>query len=173
MPVQSFNGEPQASRVESAHLANPNPMNKAFVREPDSSEVRCPRCGALGESALRAAFEAHVPEPERRGMAASASFCPTPSCPVAYFDAFEAVVPTEALVRPVYPKDPAAPLCACFGLTLDDVDADLAEGTPRRIRALLAQSKTDDARCEERSPTGRCSIAEVQRQYFKRMKGEG
>ena len=120
-------------------------MNKAFVREPDATEVLCPRCGAMGTSVLRVAFEAHVPADARRPMAASTYFCPTPSCPVAYFDAFEAVVPTAALARPVFPKDQAAPLCACFGLAMDDVEADVAEGTPRRIRDLLAKSKTSES----------------------------
>jgi hypothetical protein len=79
-------------------------------------------------------------------------------------------VPTEALVRPVYPKDPQAPLCSCFGLTYEDVQADAAEATPVRIRALLAKSKTPAALCEERSPTGRSCIPDVQRCYFK-LKG--
>jgi hypothetical protein len=113
------------------------------------------------------AFEAHAPVEARRPLAASVYFCPTPNCSVAYFDAFEATVLTEALVRPVYPKDPTAPLCSCFGLTLEDVEADIAEGTPTRIRALLAKSKSPDAHCEELSPTGRSCIADVQRCYFK------
>jgi Zinc binding domain len=141
-------------------------MNKAFVRESDSTDVLCPRCGAAGTSALRVAFETHVPPEARRALAASTYFCPTPKCAVAYFDAFEAIVAVEVLLRPVYPKDPAAPLCACFGLTLDDVEADVAEGTPRRIRELLAKSKTPSARCEELSPTGRSCISAVQRCYF-------
>jgi hypothetical protein len=129
--------------------------------------VRCPRCGAPGIAALRAAFETHVPVDARRALAASTYFCATPTCSVAYFDAFEAVVEASSLARPVYPKDPSAPLCACFGLTLDDVEDDVAEGTPRRIRELLAKSKTPDARCEELSPTGRSCIPDVQRSYFK------
>src|SRR4051812_18438288 len=112
-------------------------MNKAFVREPDTSDVLCPKCGAVGISALRAAFDAHVPLEARRPLAASTYFCPTPSCPVAYFDAFEATVAADALTQPVYPKDLAAPLCSCFGLTMDDVEADAAEATPRGIRELL------------------------------------
>src|SRR5438132_10421286 len=116
---------------------NTNRMNKAFVRESDSTDVLCPRCGAIGESALRAAFDTHVPPEARRPLAASVYFCPTPTCPVAYFDGFEATVPVEALVRPVYPKDPGAPLCSCFGLTIEDVEADIADGVPTRIRALL------------------------------------
>ena len=142
-------------------------MNKAFVREPETTEVLCPRCGAAGIDSLRAAFETHVPADARRPLAASTYFCPTPTCPVAYFDAFEAVVTVEALTASVYPKDPAAPLCPCFGLTMDDVEADVAEGTPTRIRALLAKSKTAEARCDELSPTGRSCIPDVQKCYFK------
>ena len=142
-------------------------MNKAFVREPDTTDCLCPRCGAAGVAALRAAFENHVPADVRRPLAASTYFCSTPTCPVAYFDAFEAVVLTESLTRPVQPKDPTAPLCACFGLTHADVEADVADGTPTRIRALLAKSKSPAARCEELSPTGRSCIPDVQRCYFK------
>jgi hypothetical protein len=142
-------------------------MNKAFVREPDSTDVLCPKCGAAGTSVPRVTVENLVAAEDRRPLAATAFFCATPSCPVAYFDAFEAVVSTDRLVRPVYPKDPAAPLCPCFGLSRDDVEADLAEGTPRRIRELLAKSKSSAAHCETASPTGRCCMPEVQRYYFK------
>jgi hypothetical protein len=142
-------------------------MNKAFVREPETTDVFCPACGAIGEVTLRVAFDAHVPAEARRPLAASVYFCPTPTCAVAYFDAFEATVPTAALARPVWPKDPAAPLCPCFQMTLDDVKADAADCVPRRIRELLAKSKTPAARCEELSPTGRCCLPEVQRWYFK------
>jgi Zinc binding domain len=142
-------------------------MNKAFVRESDSTDVLCPRCGAAGTGVLRAAFEAHVAAEARRPLAASVYFCQTPSCPVAYFDAFEAKVAASDLAQPVYPKDAAAPLCSCFGLTMDDVEADVAEGTPTRIRALLAKSKSTAARCEELSPTGRTCIPDVQKCYFK------
>src|SRR5262245_34091632 len=142
-------------------------MNKAFVREPDATDCLCPRCGAAGVAALRAAFETHVAPEIRRPLAASTYFCPTPTCPIAYFDAFEATVLTDALSRPVYPKDPSAPLCPCFGLSLADVEADVAEGNPTRIRALLAKAKGPAARCEELSPTGRSCIADVQRCYVK------
>ncbi len=142
-------------------------MNKAFVRESDSTEVLCPRCGGMGIEVPRVTVEAQVPPEARRGLAATAFFCPTPSCPVAYFDAFEATVLAESLVRPVHPKDPAAPLCGCFGLTLEDVQDDVDEGVPTRIRELLAKSKSHAARCETASPTGRCCLPEVQRAYFK------
>lgn len=142
-------------------------MNKAFVREPDTTDVLCPRCGAAGVDVMRMTFEAHVPAEIRRPLAASAYFCSTPTCPVAYFDAFEATVAAADLVRPVYPKALAAPLCPCFGLTLEDVEADVADGTPHRIRALLAKSKTAAVRCDVLSPTGRSCIPDVQKCYFK------
>ena len=146
-------------------------MNKAFVRESDSTDVLCPRCGAAGTDALGSAVAAHVPSEARRALAATAYFCSTANCPVAYFDAFEATVAVDSLAQPIYPKDPLAPLCACFGLTRDDVEADLAEGTPRRIRELLAKSKSPEARCETASPTGRSCLPDVQRYYFK-LRGE-
>jgi hypothetical protein len=62
-------------------------MNKAFVREPDTTDVLCPRCGAAGVPVVRAAFETHVPPDARRALAASTYFCSTPTCQVAYFDA--------------------------------------------------------------------------------------
>ena len=148
-------------------------MNKAFVRESDSTDVLCPRCGAAGVGALGSAVASHVPPEARRGLAATAYFCPTPTCPVAYFDAFEAQVPVASLSQAIYPKDPSAPLCACFGLSRDDVEADVVETTPRRIRELLARSKSADARCETASPTGRSCLPDVQRYYFRLKEGRG
>jgi len=145
-------------------------MNKAFVRESDSTDVLCPKCTAAGTSVARVTVESLVPPEARRPLAATAFFCATPSCPVAYFDAFEASVSALQLVRPVFPKDQAAPLCPCFGLTREDVEADVAEAAPRRIRELLAKSKSPAAHCETASPTGRCCMPEVQRYYF-RLRG--
>lgn len=142
-------------------------MNKAFVRESDSTEVRCPRCGAIGEEALRAAVESLTTAESRRSLAATAFFCPTPVCEVAYFDAMEATVMVASLVRPIYPKDPDAPLCPCFGLRYEDVVEEASQSVPVKIRELNRRSKTDEARCHELSPTGHCCLPEVQRLYFK------
>ena len=142
-------------------------MNKAFVRESDSTDVLCPRCGGAGVSVARLTVESHLSPEARRPLAAAAFFCATPNCAVAYFDALEAFVPIDALVAPVFPKDPQASLCPCFGLTREDVEADAADAVPRRIRELLAQSKSPAAHCETASPTGRCCVPDVQRYYFK------
>ncbi|WP_254508770.1 hypothetical protein [Anatilimnocola floriformis] len=142
-------------------------MNKAFVREPDGDDVLCPRCRSLGESVLASAFAAATTVEQRRQLAERVFFCPAASCPVAYFDALESAIEATALPQPVYPKDPTAPLCGCFGLKLEDIEDDLAEGAPRRIRELLAKSKSPAAYCATASPTGRCCMPEVQRVYFK------
>jgi hypothetical protein len=142
-------------------------MNKAFLREPDATDVLCPRCQAVGESVPWETVQHHVPAEKQSGLSASSYFCPTPTCPVAYFDSFESLVLAADLARPVYPKDQQAPLCPCFGLSVEEVQRDVDEGTPRRIRELLARSKSPDARCSETSPTGRCCLPLVQKLYFK------
>jgi Zinc binding domain len=143
-------------------------MNKAFLREPDETgELNCPRCGSLGVSVQRETWECHL-KSEAQTLASSAFFCPYPLCEVVYFDMFERVATTEALLHPVYPKDPAAPLCGCFGLTADDIEADLQEGTPTRVRELLAKSKTPAAQCTTQAVNGHCCVPEVQRYYMKR-----
>lgn len=144
------------------------PMNKAFVRESDSTDVLCPACGAVGETVPRETLTAHLPETLRGRLVDAAVFCPTGTCEVAYFDAFEGTVLATELPTAVYPKDPNAPICACFGFTTEDIEDDLAEGTPRRIRELLARSKSPAAHCGTASPTGRTCIPEVQRYYFRR-----
>jgi hypothetical protein len=143
-------------------------MNKAFVREPDDTGQRhCPACGSLALAVGAATLEAQLSAELRQGLAESAYFCPYPHCEVAYFDDYERRVAAAALPQPVYPKSPSAPLCACFGLTLDDIEADLAEGTPRRVRALLEQARSAEARCTTRSASGRSCVAEVQRTYLR------
>ena len=85
------------------------------------------------------------------------------------FDLFERCVGIDDLQTPVYPKDATAPICACFGFTLEDIEADVRQGTPVRIRELLAKSKSSDARCETRAADGRCCMREVQRLYMRRI----
>ena len=145
-------------------------MNKAFVREPDATDERCPRCGGIGIPVSRAVVLRHVREPASVAIAETANFCPSPGCDAVYFDMFERVIAVAAVGPPIYPKDPQAPLCACFGLTADDIDRDLAEGVATRTKACLLRARTVEARCGELAPTGQSCVAEVQR-YFMRRKG--
>ncbi len=141
-------------------------MNKAFVREPDASIDYCPRCGAKGEAVGPETLARHVSEAGRRRIAGSAAFCPTPQCEVAYFDGFERVVLAAELRRPVYPKDPAAPLCACFGLTREDVEEDVREGVVARTRAAVERAASPEARCAQMAANGRPCVAYVQKCYM-------
>ncbi len=143
-------------------------MNKAFIREPDDTgERHCPRCGALGIAVQRETWRAHVVEAVRGALAETAYFCPFARCDVIYFDMFERLLLIDALVEPVYPKDPAAPLCACLGLTVDDIEADIHEGGVTRVRAAIEHAKGPQANCHIRAASGQPCIGEVQRYYMK------
>ncbi len=144
-------------------------MNKAFVREVEDNGQRfCPGCRSLGMMVGVATLHALVSDRSQVQLADPAFFCPFPTCEVAYFDEYDRVVGVEQLRQPVYPKDPEAPLCPCFGLTRDDIEADLQEGGVTRVRAVVEKSKTAAACCALKSPTGQSCVAEVQRYYFRR-----
>lgn len=143
-------------------------MNKAFVKEPEfDGRAFCPRCGTLGVAVGEGPLDAHIRPDSRMKMQDAAWFCGFARCDVAYFNIFEAVVTVDELKSPIYPKDLDAPICACFGLTYDDVEADVREPQPTRIRALLAKSKTSDARCQTLAADGQCCMKTVQELYMK------
>lgn len=147
-------------------------MNKAFVRESDAGSDRCPRCGAPGVPVGAVTLENHVRAEHRGDLAESGWFCLTPACSVAYFDMFERTCEVGQLTRPVFPKDPTAPLCGCFGFTCDDVEEDLRENTVTRTRALIERAQSPEARCSALAADGRSCVGEVQR-YYMRRRAEG
>ena len=83
-----------------------------------------------------------------------------------YFDAFERVIVTDDLKRSVYPKDPDAPICACFGLTRQDIEADVREGVVTRVKAIIEKAKSGEARCTQTAANGQPCVAAVQKYYF-------
>ncbi len=144
-------------------------MNKAFLREPDHTADYCPRCGSKGDPVTAETLRTYLNESQLKQVAASAAFCPSPQCEVAYFDSFERVVLVRDLLRPVYPKDPQAPICACFGLTESDIQHDIEEGAPRRTKALLQKAKSPEACCSRNAANGRSCVAYVQKFYLQRL----
>ena len=142
-------------------------MNKAFVKEQDSTEGRCPRCGSPGSVVFQETLRTQLAPEALEHLTDSAFFCSQLRCPVVYFDLFDRVVEESAVKTPVYPKNSAAPLCACFGLTQEDVEDDIREGTVARTRACVERAKSPEARCATASPSGQSCIAEVQRYYMK------
>jgi len=141
-------------------------MNKAFVREPERTADYCPRCGSKGEPVGTETLKTHLTDDQRRTLADPANFCPSPQCQVAYFEGFERVVLATDLDRAVYPKDPAAPLCACFGLTRQGIEQDVQEGVVTRTRAVLEKAKSSAAHCAKMAANGRSCVAYVQKYYM-------
>ena len=145
-------------------------MNKAFVKESEDPGDRCPACGGFGNSVRQVTLRAHVPDGARTHLAESAYFCPQPTCEVAYFDQFEQFVTVEQFIAPLYPKDPDAPICPCFGLLCHDIDADIDEGGVSRVKAHLRKAKSDLTQCATKTGDGRSCIAAVQKYYMQHGK---
>jgi hypothetical protein len=147
-------------------------MNKAFVREPDQTSECCPHCGTQGEPVGRETLETYLSAEQFGRISQRSNFCPSPRCAVAYFDGFERAVLVSELGRPVYPKDPTAPICACFGLTCEQIDDDVAEGVATRTRAILEKAKSAEARCAGLAANGRSCVAYVQKYYMQRLQAK-
>jgi hypothetical protein len=149
-------------------------MNKAFVKEPENTgEGHCPRCGSLGVAVGNETLTAQLVADDRRKLPDTAFFCPFARCDVAYFDQFDRTVTADRLPRPIYPKAPDAPICDCFGFTCEDIEADVLEGGVRRVKELLAKSKSPLARCVTLAPSGQCCMPDVQRYFMKFRESRG
>lgn len=142
-------------------------MNKAFVREPDETTSRCPKCQNIGQPVGPQTLSAQLTPELRRRLAESASFCPSAQCDVVYFDDFSGVVTRESLTRLIPIKDADAPLCSCFGLKRDDIEVDVAEGVVIRTKAAILKAQSSEARCTTLAPNGRSCVAEVQGYFLK------
>ena len=142
-------------------------MNKAFVRESDDLSPRCPRCASLGEGVGPDTTTAFIRPETGVALGTDAYFCPYPLCQVAYFDTFERVVWVTDLVRPVYPKDPTAPICGCLGFSTDEIDEDLYEGGFTRTREHIQRVKSGEYPCRTSCVNGRGCIDALQAYYFK------
>jgi len=146
-------------------------MNKAFVREPDGDAcVRCPKCGNLAVETGRGPLDRHILSEHRNRLGDIAWCCGNMRCSVVYFDLFEQIVCVEELRSGVYPYVSTEPICACFGLTMEDIDADIRDGQPFRIRELLRKSQSPEAACSQLALNGECCMKEVQRLYL-RLRG--
>lgn len=142
-------------------------MNKAFVREPDEpDDLHCPRCGALGNAVSAVTITAQLQPDIKSPLGSSACFCSTPTCEVAYFDGSGTTIFAAQLRRAIYPKDPDAPICACFGLKADDVIADASIGNAAGVRLLLERSVTQREKCVTTAADGRCCVDAVQKLYL-------
>jgi hypothetical protein len=114
-----------------------------------------------------------LPADRKATLADPANFCPLPTCDVVYFDSFERVIATGELVRSVYPKDPDAPICACFGLTRRDIEQDIREGVTTRVKAILEKGTSLEARCAVTLANGQSCVPYVQKYYMQCRAAKG
>lgn len=149
------------------------PMNKAFVREPDTTADYCPHCGSKGEPVGPETLETFLTDGQRENISRSANFCPSAKCDVVYFDGFERTILATEVQRPVYPKDPTAPVCGCFGLTQDDIQEDVREGVTARVREVIEKAKSPSARCRQMAANGKPCTAYVQKCYMQCLHAKG
>jgi hypothetical protein len=148
-------------------------MNKAFLREPDQVDSRCPRCDSLGHPVGPQTLAAWLAPEVRQTLAESAYFCPHGQCPVVYYDDFGGKVDRAFVANPIPVKDLDAPLCACFGLTREDIEEDVDDGGVARTRAAVQRAQSADARCTTLAPNGRSCVPDVQGYYFKCKQARG
>ncbi|MFO1062810.1 MAG: hypothetical protein U0892_02905 [Pirellulales bacterium] len=143
-------------------------MNKAFLREPESDgRAYCPACGSLGDPVQRACLDHHIRSEARSRMGNEGWFCPYAECETVYFDEYLRTVSSAELQQPVYPKSLDAPICGCFGFTLEELDAAVVERSPTAIRDVLAKSKTPAADCARLAAGGKCCVGELQKLYIR------
>ena len=128
-------------------------MNKAFVREPeDTGTANCPRCGSLGVAVGSETLTAQLVPYDRRNLPESAYDRPYPRCEVGYFDQFDRWVASDKLLHPAYPEDPEAPICPCFDVSPEEVEADVREGGTRRVKQLPAHEIFRSALLDDVAP---------------------
>jgi bacterioferritin-associated ferredoxin len=144
-------------------------VNKAFCKEPDDTRPpRCPRCGVEGVRVEPLTLATHVVGAAAEALGEPAYYCGTDACEAAYFDLLERVIAVGDARGLPWPKDPSGTLCACHGFTADDVDADIAEGVPTRVREVVRKAGLAEAACATRSADGRSCVARVQRHFIRR-----
>ncbi|MBC8289913.1 MAG: hypothetical protein H8E37_06315 [Planctomycetes bacterium] len=146
-------------------------MNKAFVREPDEIRDRCPDCGSAGIPVFEATLQVWLQPDEKGNLSSSAFFCSHETCRIAFFDAFERTISADEIATPFWPKDRNAPVCPCFGLTLQDIEEAVREDSVIRIRETIQRAGTDEAHCSTSSPSGQSCVASIQKCYMQLRSG--
>ena len=145
-------------------------MNKAFVRDPEPTEPRCPTpagCGGIGTPVTRKTLLAHLSEESAKDLSESPYYCPNPNCQVAYFDLWGMTAPSTALQTACYPKNPTAPVCPCFGVTVEKIRSEAEAGRKEFVRDLISKAESPEAQCETESPTGSSCVTEIRKIFLK------
>lgn len=156
-------------------LAHRIAVSRAFVKETDAPEPRCPSrqgCEGLGVPVGAATLQAQLSPERAAALAPDAYYCPNPLCAVAYFDAEGGVALRAEQRRRSWPKESGAPVCVCFGVSEDEIAAWAhAPDAPDKasMRALLARIDGPQARCATEAPDGRPCTTAVRRVFLREL----
>jgi len=149
-------------------------MSRAFVKETETPGPACPSppgCGGAGVPVPAATLVARLAAGAAARFAGTTFFCPDPACDVAYFDGRGERATRAELLAPAYPKQLGAPLCACFGVTREQLEALGHAGDKAGMRAFLERTASPEARCETRAADGRCCATEARRVFLRALEG--
>lgn len=138
-------------------------MNKAFLREPEEGDPPCPGCGSMGMAVGGPTLEARAGADGRAKLGDTAWYCPGAACALTYYNAWGASV---AAARPAWPKNPEAPVCACFGVTAAQIEQEARAGRKERLREWIARASGPEARCLTAAADGRSCAGELRRVFL-------
>lgn len=144
-------------------------VNKAFVRDPEPQDPRCPEptgCGAAGVAVEAETLETQLAARARGTLSDPIFYCPNPRCAVGYYDALGGVVSRDEIRHPAYPKPASAPLCRCLGITAETVIEEAKRGDREGIRRIVAQAEQGAHRCRKAMPSGRPCATEARRLFL-------
>jgi len=147
-------------------------MSRAFIKEPETSGPSCPSppgCGGTGVPVSRITLQARLHPDAAARFAADGYFCPDPACEVAYFDAGHECALRSEMLAPAWPKQPGAPLCACFGVAREALEDFGRRGDKAAMRDFLQRTVSAEARCESRAADGRCCATEARRVFLRAL----
>ena len=151
-------------------------MSRAFVKEEETQDPRCPvppGCGGAGVPVSQLTLAARLRPDAAARFSGAAFFCPVPTCEVAYFDAGGERATRAELVAPVFPKSRGAPLCACFGVTQEQLEELGRRGDKAGMREFLERTASAQARCEQSAADGRCCATEARRVFLRELEARG
>ncbi len=137
------------------------------MKESDGPEPRCPKCDGRGVPVQRATIAALAGEAAAAKFGPEAFCCDDPPCEIAWFDRFGARVRVDELRARPWPKDPSAPVCACFGVTAAEIETWARKGDNAPVKALLLRVKGPEARCATRAFDGVSCEPHVRKIYLR------
>lgn len=141
-------------------------MSRAFVKEQDAPDPRCPGCGGRGVSVPATAVRARTTTDRSRALDGDARFCEDAGCDTAYFDGFGTAIQIGELTHPAWPKDGDAPVCACFGITEGQVEACAEAGDKGQMKTWIDRIHGPERRCTTAAADGRSCEAALRRIFM-------